>query len=73
MRKDVYRYNDVGLLIERQSEFFWSTHLRKSVVTYEFDAAGNWAKETIQRWTEKNGTLALLETVVSRKRQMTYY
>ncbi|MEQ1656045.1 MAG: hypothetical protein ABL960_10130 [Nitrospira sp.] len=73
MRKDVYRYNDAGLRIEQQSEFFRSAHLRKSVVTYEFDAAGNWTKEIIQRWTEKNGTLSLLETVVSRERQITYY
>ena len=73
MRKDVYRYNDAGQRIEQQSEFFRSTHLRKSVVTYEFDAAGNWTKETIQRWTEKHGTLVLLETVVSRERQITYY
>ena len=73
MRKDVYRYNDAGLRIEQQSEFFRSAHLRKSVVTYEFDAAGNWTKETIQRWTEKNGALMLMETVVSRERQITYH
>jgi len=73
MRKDVYRYNDAGLRIEQESEFFRSAHLRKSVVTYEFDAVGNWTKETIQRWTEKNGTISLLETVVSRERQITYY
>lgn len=73
MRKDGYRYNDAGQRIEQQSEFFRSAHLRKSVVTYEFDAAGNWTKETIQRWTEKNGALALLETVVSRERQITYH
>ena len=73
MRKDVYRYNDAGLRIEQQSEFFRSAHLRKSVVTYEFDTVGNWTKETIQRWTEKNGALSLLETVVSRERQITYY
>ena len=73
MRKDIYRYNDAGQRIEQQSEFFRSAHLRKSVVTYEFDAVGNWTKETIQRWTERNGTLSLLETVVSRERQITYY
>lgn len=73
MRKDVYRYNDAGLRIEQQSEFFRSAHLRKSVVTYEFDTVGNWTKETIQRWTERNGTFSLLETVVSRERQITYY
>jgi hypothetical protein len=73
MRKDVYRYNDAGLRVEQQSEFFRSAHLRKSVVTYAFDTVGNWTKETIQRWTEKNGTLSLLETVVSRERQITYY
>ncbi len=73
MRKDVYRYSDAGLRIEQQSEFFRSAHLRKSVVTYEFDAVGNWTKETIQRWTEKKGTLALMETVVSRERRIIYY
>lgn len=73
MRKDVYRYNDVGLRIEQQSEFFRSAHLRKSVVTYEFDAVGNWTKETIQQWIEKNGALSLMEAVVSRERQITYH
>ncbi len=73
MRKDVYRYNDAGLRIEQQSEFFRSAHLRRSVVTYEFDTVGNWTKETIQRWTEKNGALSLMETVVSRERQITYH
>lgn len=73
MRKDVYRYNGAGLRIEQQSVFFRSAHLRKSIVTYEFDAVGNWTKETIQRWTERNGTLSLLETVISRERQITYY
>jgi YD repeat-containing protein len=73
MRKDVYRYNDAGQRIEQVSEFFRSAHLRKSVVIYEFDTAGNWTKETIQRWAEKNGVLALMETVVSRERQITYY
>lgn len=73
MRKDVYRYNEAGLRIEQQSEFFRSAHLRKSVVTYEFDAVGNWTKETIQRWTEKHGALSLMETVVSRERQIVYY
>lgn len=73
MRKDRYRYNEAGQRVEQQSEFFRSAHLHKSVVTYEFDAVGNWTKETIHRWTEKNGTLSLLETVVSRERQITYY
>ena len=73
MRKDVYRYNDAGLRTEQQSEFFRSAHFRKSVVTYEFDTVGNWTKETIQRWNEKNGALSLVETVVSRERQISYY
>ncbi|SPP65887.1 hypothetical protein [Nitrospira lenta] len=73
MRKDAYRYNAAGLRIEQQSEFFRSAHLRKSRVTYEFDTVGNWTKETIQRWTEKHGALSLMETVVSRERQITYH
>jgi len=73
MRKDIYRYDAAGQRVEQQSEFFRSTHLRKSVATYEFDRAGNWTKETIQRWFEKNGAPVLAETVVSRERQITYY
>jgi hypothetical protein len=42
-------------------------------VTYEFDHAGNWVKETIQRWSQKNGSIVLAETVVSRERVITYY
>ena len=73
MRKDFYRYNDAGQRVEQQSEFARGTHLRKSVVTYEFDHMGNWTKETVQRWIERNGVLELVETVVSRERQLTYY
>jgi len=73
MRKDSFRYNDAGRRVEQQSEFYHNSHLRKSVVSYEFDRAGNWITETVQRWTEKNGTVALTETTVSRERQITYY
>jgi hypothetical protein len=73
MRKDFYRYNEAGHRVEQQSEFMRSTHLRKSVVTYEIDQAGNWTKETVQRWTDKNGAVSLSETTVSRERQITYY
>lgn len=73
IRKDFYRYNEAGHRIEQQSEFLRSPHLRKSVVTYEFDQAGNWTKETVQRWTEKSGTLYLSERIVSQERQITYY
>lgn len=73
MRKDLYRHNEAGQRIEQQSEFLRTTHLRKSIVTYQLDQTGNWTKETIQRWTEKNGTVALSETTVSRERHITYY
>lgn len=73
MRKDLYRYNEAGQLIEQQSEVFHQSHLRKTVVTFEFDHAGNWIKETVQQWTDKGGSLALAETVVSRERLLTYY
>jgi len=73
MRKDLYRYDEDGHRIEQQSDFMRNAYLRKSVVTYEIDQAGNWTKETVQRWTEKNGTVALSETTVNRERQITYY
>ncbi len=73
MRKDLYRYDHAGHRIEQASEFVRHSHLRKSLTTYEFDHMGNWIKETIQRWSDKNGTVALTETVVSRERTITYY
>ena len=73
VRKDLFRYNEAGHRIEQQSELMRSTHLRKSVVIYEIDSVGNWTKETVQRWTEKNGAVSLSETTVSRERQITYY
>ncbi|MCC6141783.1 MAG: hypothetical protein IT389_14320 [Nitrospira sp.] len=73
MRRDLYRYDAAGQRVEQQSEFFRSAHFRKSVVTDEFDPMGNWTKETIQRWIEKHGDLALVETVIGRERQITYY
>lgn len=74
MRKDFYHYDHTGNRSEEVSEFHRQSHLRKSVITYEFDHAGNWIKETIQRWGEdKNGGLVLTETVVSRERAITYY
>lgn len=73
MRKDLYRYNEAGQRFEQQSEVFHQSHLRKTVVTFEFDHAGNWIKETVQQWTDRGGSLALAETVVSRERTFTYY
>lgn len=73
MRRDFYRYDEAGRRIEHQSEFLRSAYLRKSVVTYEIDEVGNWTRETIQRWTEKNGILSVSETTVSREREISYY
>lgn len=73
MRKDLYRYDHAGNRVEQTSEFYHQSHLRKSVVSYEFDHMGNWTKETIHRWMDKNGAPALSETVVSRERTITYY
>jgi YD repeat-containing protein len=72
-RRDHYKYDQAGHRIEQLSEYFRQSHLRKSVVTYEFDLSDNWVKETAQRWTDKSGSLALTETVVSRERVITYY
>jgi hypothetical protein len=73
MRKDSYRYNEAGQRIEQASEFYHSSHLRKSLVSYEFDHAGNWITESVQRWTERNGNVAPTEPIVSRQRQISYY
>src|SRR5262245_52682322 len=73
IRRDHYRYDQAGQRIEHSSQYLRQSHLRKSVVTYEFDQAGNWIKETTQRWTDKGGTLAIAETIVSRERVVTYY
>ncbi len=73
MRKDLFRYDPNGNRVEQSSEFYRQAHLKRSVVSYEFDHAGNWVKETVQRWTEKNGSTVLTETVVSRERIVTYY
>jgi YD repeat-containing protein len=73
IRTDRYRYDQAGHRIEETSEYTRQSHLRKSVMTYEFDRAGNWTKETIQRWTTRNGSVALTETLVGRDRTITYY
>jgi|KBSMisStaDraftv2_1062788.scaffolds.fasta_scaffold222770_2 hypothetical protein len=73
MRTDRYRYDQAGHRIEQSSEYFRQSHLRRSVVSYEFDRDGNWIKEKVQRWTQKNGSLAPTETVVTRARAITYY
>ncbi len=73
MRIDRYRYDQTGNRLEQISEFFKQSHLRKSVVSYEFDQTGNWTKETIQRWSDKNGSVALTESLVSRERTIVYY
>ncbi|HKT35388.1 MAG TPA: hypothetical protein VJR03_11200 [Nitrospira sp.] len=73
MRRDHYRYDQAGHRLEQSSDYVRQSHLRKSVVTYEFDPAGNWIKETAQRWSQKDGSAGLTETVVSRERTITYY
>lgn len=73
IRRDEYRYDQVGRRVEQSSEYFRQSHLRKSVVSYEFDAAGNWIRETTQRWSLKSGAIAPTETLVTRERTITYY
>jgi hypothetical protein len=73
LRTDRYRYDHRGRRIEQASDYFRQPRLRKSVVTYEFDQAGNWIKETVQRWSLKRGAMILSETLVSRERTITYY
>lgn len=73
MRKDFYRYDQTGRRIEQTSEFYRQSHLRRSLITYDYDQVGNWIKETIQRWSDKNGAVTLTETVVSRERAITYH
>jgi hypothetical protein len=73
MRIDRYRYDQAGNRLEQISDFFKQSRLRKSVVTYEFDQTGNWTKETVQRWSDKNGSVALTESLVSRERTIAYY
>jgi len=73
IRRDFYLYNEAGYRIEHQSEFLRNTYLRKSILAYEIDQAGNWVKETTQRWTEKHGALSVSDTTVSREREIVYY
>jgi hypothetical protein len=73
IRKDLYRYNEGGQLLEQQSEFYRQTHRRKSVATYDLDHVGNWIKETIHRSSEKNGAVVPTEILVNRERTITYY
>ena len=73
LRRDHYRYDQAGHRIEQSSEYLRQSHLQKSAVIYEFDPAGNWIKETAQRWSKKNGTMAPPETVITRERTITYY
>jgi hypothetical protein len=73
MRTDRFRYDHHGRRTEQSSEYFRQPRLRRSVVTYEFDQAGNWIKEMVQRWSQKYGSMILTETLVSRERTITYY
>ena len=73
MRTDRYGYDQAGHRVEQTSEYLRQSHLRKSIVVYESDRAGNWTKETMQRWSTKNGATALTGTVVTRERTITYY
>lgn len=73
MRRDHYRYDQAGHRIEQSSDYLRQSHLRKSVVTYELDPVGNWTKEIAQRWSLKDGSVAVTETVVNRERMITYY
>lgn len=66
-------YNQAGKRGEQQSKFYYQSYLRKSVATYEFDHLGSRIKETVQRWSDKNGSVESSETIVSRERIITYY
>lgn len=68
MRKHLDRHHQAGQTGEQQSEFYHLSHLRKSVLRYEFDRMGNWIKETVQRWSDKNGLVIPTEADLSRER-----
>ena len=63
--------NHVGQRGEQQSEFYHQSHLRRAIVVYEFDHVGDWIKETVQRWSDKNGSASSTETLVSREPMIT--
>jgi hypothetical protein len=73
LRRDQYRYDQAGHRIEQSSEYLRRSHLRKSVVSYELDATGNWISETTRRWSLKNGAIAPTESLVTRERTVLYY
>jgi hypothetical protein len=73
MRTDRYGYDQAGHRVEQTSEYLHQSQLRKSIAVYESDQAGNWTKETMQRWPTKNGAAALTGTTVTRERIITYY
>ncbi|BCA54453.1 hypothetical protein W02_15930 [Nitrospira sp. KM1] len=73
IRKDLYQYDPSGTRVKQHSEFFKQSYLKKSVVRFELDREGNWITETVRRWVNKNGSIDLSETVVSRERTIAYY
>jgi hypothetical protein len=65
---------DQGLFAQVEFSFYDRRgFLTEEIMVTAQGVTGNWIKETVQRWSLKNGAMTLNETLVSRERTITYY
>ena len=78
-RKDQYKYDEAGRQIEESSDFYKSElyknifGLRKSLTRYEFDAYGNWVRQTVEQWADGIDITKPVPAEVIQERIISYY
>jgi hypothetical protein len=78
-RKDQYKYDEAGRQIEESSDFYKSElyknifGLRKSLMRYEFDAYGNWVRQTVEQWEDGIEITKPVLAEVNQERIISYY
>ena len=67
-----FRYDERGNQIEERIFDAEGHAIDRKVYRYEYDAVGNWIKETLQWWDVADGRETLKQSSV-RERSITYY
>lgn len=73
-RKDQYKYDEASRQIEESSDFYQNiVGIRKSLTRYEYDAYGNWVRQTVEQWRDGTDITKPVSAEVIQERIISYY
>jgi hypothetical protein len=73
-RKDQYKYDEASRQMEESSDFYKHYFgLRRTLTRYEFDAYGNWVRQTVEQWAHGTDITKPVPAEVIQERIISYY